>query len=65
MDQIHLITIVYIFLAGVMTVASRLIAEDGKHALALRLDRRIGFWTFGASYLAINLLLILRAAAEG
>lgn len=64
-EQIHLITIVYIFLAGVMTVASRLIAEDGKHALALRLDRRIGFWTFGASYLAINLLLILRAAAKG
>lgn len=64
-DRIHILTLLYLFLASVMTVISRLVVESGNRDLALRLDRRLGFWAFTISYLGINLWMIVHAALVG
>lgn len=64
-DRIHVLTMVYIFLATFIAVSSRLLSERGEEARALRRDRRILFPLFGISYLLLNILLIARAAWAG
>lgn len=60
-DKIHITTLIYIFVAAIITVCSRLIYETGREKLALRFDRQISFSLFFISFIIVNAILIQKA----
>jgi hypothetical protein len=60
-DKIHLLAILYIFIAALITVLARKTCESGNEELAKRWDR-IWLWVLGISFLLLNGLVIIIAA---
>ncbi len=63
-DKIHIIAMVYIFIAALITVVVRRAYESGKEELAKRRNR-VGLRVLGISFVLINGLLIILAAIAG
>jgi hypothetical protein len=64
-DKIHVVVIVYILLAAVVAVVSRVLEERGWEAAAIvRLNSRVGLGAL-ISFVAVNALLIALAARGG
>jgi hypothetical protein len=63
-DKIHIIAMVYIFIAALITVVVRKAYESGKEELAKRRDR-VWLPVLGISFVLINGLLIILAAIAG
>lgn len=67
-DEVYILAILYAFAAGLMATTpcsiSRKNFEHGGKVLAHRWDI-VGFYTFGASFVALNALLIALAVAAG
>jgi hypothetical protein len=63
-DKIHIIAMVYILIAALITVLVRKAYESGKEELAKRRDR-IGLGVLGISFVLINGLVIILAAITG
>ena len=64
-DKIHVVVIVYILLAAVVAVVSRVLEERGWEAAAIvRLNSRVGLVAL-ISFIAVNALLIALAARGG
>jgi len=61
-DKIHLTTLIYILIAAIITVCSRVIYETGREKLALRFDREICFSLFLISFIIVNAILIQKAS---
>ena len=64
-DQIHIVAIVYIFAAALVTVFSRLTTEAGQAKQAMWLDRRLLFRAFTISFIVLNAIVISHAAIAG
>ncbi len=64
-DQIHIVTILYVFGTGVVSVYSRLTSESGKKKLAMELDRRVFFRLFTLSFVVFNVIAIAYAIIVG
>ena len=60
-DEIHIIALVYVFIAAIMAVVSRRDYVSGREGRARRRDL-VSLCVFGASFLVINANLILLAA---
>ena len=63
-DEIHIIALVYVFIAAIMAVVSRRDYVSGREGRARRRDH-ISLFVFGASFLVINAILIVLAATSG
>jgi hypothetical protein len=63
-DRIHIIAMVYIFIAALITVFVRRAYESGKEEHAKRRDR-VGLRVLGISFVLINGLVIILAAIAG
>ncbi|MGH3144312.1 MAG: hypothetical protein ACRDTR_00750 [Rubrobacter sp.] len=63
-DKIHILALAYVFAAALMAVVSRRDLDAGHKDRAIRRDM-ISLYVFGSSYLIINVVLILLAAASG
>jgi len=63
-DKIHIIAMVYIFIAALITVLVRKAYESGQEELAKRRNR-VGLRALGISFVLINGLLIILAAIAG
>jgi hypothetical protein len=63
-DKIHLLAMLYIFIAALITVLARKTCESGKEELAKRYDR-IWLCVLGISFVLLNGLLIIIAAIAG
>ncbi len=63
-DKIHIVAMVYIFIAALIAVLARKACESGKEELAKRRDR-IWLRVLGISFVLINGLLIIMAAIAG
>lgn len=64
-DQIHIVAIIYIFVAALATVLSRLMNESGQGKQALWLDRRLFFRVLTISFIVLNAIVISHAAIMG
>lgn len=64
LDKIHIIAMVYIFIAALITVLARKTCESGKEDLAKRRDR-VWLRVLGVSFVLINALLISMAVLTG
>jgi hypothetical protein len=63
-DEIHIVALAYVFVAGVMAVISWRDYDSGHASRARRRDL-VSLCVFGATYLLINAILIVLAAAAG
>ena len=63
-DKIHIIAMVYIFIAALISVLVRKAYESGREELAKRRNR-VWLWVLGISFVLINGLLIIMAAITG
>ena len=63
-DKIHIVALAYVFVAGVMAVISWRDYDSGHASRARRRDL-VSLCVFGATYLLINAILIVLAAAAG
>ncbi|WP_143842279.1 hypothetical protein [Nostoc sp. 106C] len=64
-DQIHIVAIVYIFVAALATVLSRLMNERGQGKQAMWFDRRLLFRVLTISFIVLNAIVISHAAIVG
>lgn len=64
LDKIHIVAMVYIFIAALIAVFARKTCESGKEELAKRRDR-VWLRVLGISFVLINGLLISMAAITG
>ena len=60
-DKIHILTMIYIFVAAIIAIFSQKLCEMKKEKLALRYDRQ-SIYIFGISFVFINFIMILKAA---
>lgn len=63
-DQIHISTMIYLFISATIAVISLLNCEAGKDKLAKFYDRRLVF-LYTISFIMVNLILILNAYFNG
>ena len=63
-DKIHIVAMVYILIAALITIVVRRAYESGKEEFAKRGDR-IWLGVLGISFVLINGLLIILAAIAG
>lgn len=63
-DKIHIVAMVYIFIAALIAVFARKTCESGKEELAKRRDR-VWLPVLGISFVLVNGLLIGMAAITG
>jgi hypothetical protein len=60
-DKIHLLTMIYIFMAAILAILSQKLCDVKKDKLALRYDHQ-NMYIFGISFIAFNFVMILQAA---
>ena len=63
-DEIHIVALAYVLIAAVMGVISWRDFESGRESRARRRDL-VSLCVFGASFLVINVILIVLAATSG
>lgn len=64
-DQIHMVTILFVLGAGLVAIYSRLMAERGKRQQAIQVDRRFFFRLFTVSFGVLNVVAIAYAIIVG
>lgn len=63
-DKIHVLTMIYIFVAAITAIISQKLCEAKKEKLALRYDMN-SIYVFAISFAVINIIMIAGAAIQG